>query len=184
MDDAHPQDPDDAPARADSLGLEQLFGALYTELRRSARRAMGPQQGQVTIQPTALVHEAYMRLLKADQGQFNDRRHFLLAASKAMRHVLIEAHRRRTSSTRPQGRADLDVDRLMVPFEERAVDLEGLEAALVRLEEESPQDARIVELRFFGGVSMAEIGGILEIPDRTLYRRWQAIRLWLHGRLS
>lgn len=145
---------------------------------------MGPNPGPITIQPTALVHEAYMRLLKADQPEFNDRRHFLLAASKAMRHVLIEAHRRRTSTTRPQGRVDVDVERLMVPFEERAVDLEGLEEALVEMERESPQDARIVELRFFGGVGMTEIAQIIDVPDRTLYRRWQAIRLWLHGRLS
>ncbi len=170
-------------SRGQPEALAQLFSALYDELHRKAQRAMGGQRPDHTLQTTALVNEVYLRLSRSPAGVYHDRGHFLMVASGVMRHILIDHHRRTASGSRPQGRVDLDLTELIGPFQERAVDLEALDELLMELAAEDPEAARIVELRFFGGVSLAEIGELLDIGTRTVGRRWEAIRLWLHSRL-
>ncbi|QDV07284.1 ECF sigma factor [Planctomycetes bacterium Poly30] len=171
-----------SPTEAD--GLEKLFAALYQDLYRSAARAMAKQGPGHTLQPTALVSEAYLKLMGGATVPYSDCDHFLLAASKAMRHVLVDHFRARTASTRPQGRVDIDLELLMGPYAERAVSLERIDEALTELGRRDADAAKLVELRFFGGVGMEEIARILDTPVRTLERRWSGIKRWLHERLS
>lgn len=165
----------------DNDALRRLFDALYTELHGRAAAAMARQPAAHTLQATALVGEAYVRIAKAGCDDFQDRAHFLLSASRAMRHVLVDHYRAKRSDKRATG---LDIELIASPFEDRAVDMEELDAALSELADLDESRARIVELRFFGGASMDEIARVLDLPKRTLERRWQSGRAWLFKRLS
>lgn len=160
-----------------------LFARLYTELHRGARRLMSRQRADHTLQATALVNEVYVRLSGTD-SEFEDYGHFLCSAARAMRHILIDHHRSKQASHRPGQRVNVELGLIAAPFEERAIDLLALNDLLDRLAEEDPEAAQLVELRFFGGATLEEISETLDIPRRTLDRRWQAIRLLLHSRLK
>ncbi len=162
--------------------LGPLFEALYHELRAQARGQMGGLMGH-TLQPTALVNEAFFRIQKAG-GAWNDRSHFLLAASRVMRHVLVDHYRRRRSLKRDGHRLDLELNELAEAFSDRASDLVGLDEALAKLEARDPTMAKTVDLRFFGGVPMEEIAEILGVPLRSLQRNWAITKKWLHGQLG
>ena len=164
--------------RNESRSLLPLFAALYSELRH---RAAGHMRGMAshTLQPTALVNEAYVRLQNAG-GHWDSHDHLLLAASSAMRHVLVDYFRSRTNGKRPPVSHDTDVEELACSFQERANDLSALDEALESLEEHDATMARVVELHFFGGVSMAETARMVGLPTRSLERRWSATKAWLH----
>jgi RNA polymerase sigma factor (TIGR02999 family) len=148
---------------------EELFRVLYDELHGRARVAMRSQRGVGTLQPTALVHEAYLRMCG---GSWNDRKHFLLAASQAMKHVMIDATRQHRA-----GHLVGDViDQVALQYEDRAYDSEALHVALERLKHVDPDMERAVVLRFYGGVEEGEIARILGIPLRTYQRRWEQVR--------
>lgn len=176
--------PDEPAPPSGEPDVASLFAQLYTELHRSAARLMRGQPSDHTLQTTALVNEVYMRLCRRDAGDYNDKRHFLLAASGAMRHILIDHRRKKTSNRRPAGRVDVELDRIAIPFGERAIDLLALDEILTELATTSPTEAQILELRFFGGRTMDEISTLLEIPVRTLDRKWAALRQTLHDRLQ
>lgn len=168
----------------DVAANDQLIATLYGELRRIAARQLRQERAQ-TLDATALVHEAWMRILgpaeKADSAMtgFKNRAHFLGAAAEAMRRILIERARRRRSLKHGggHGRADVEPDGLMALSP--SVDLLALDDALHRLAAEAPEKAKLVELRFFAGLSIVEAAGVLGISRATADRHWAIARAWL-----
>ena len=163
---------------------DRLLAAVYEELRRLAASRLRRERPGQTLQATALVHEAYVRLLGDVDAKWDNRRHFFAAAAEAMRRIMVEAARRK-SRLRHGGaleRRDLDVESLIAPPE--SVDLLALDEALAKLAAEDAQKARLVELRFFAGLSVAEAGEVLEVSRATADRWWNFARAWLFAELS
>jgi RNA polymerase sigma factor (TIGR02999 family) len=169
--------------RPDQPGAEELTPLVYNELRRLASALMRRERPGQTIQATALVHEAYLRLAGAG-SPWRDERHFVGIAVRSMRQILVERARARGAQKRWAGldRVSL-VDSLIGAREEDAM-LPALDEALTRLEALDPEQARIVELRFFGGLSIEETAAALEVSPATLKRRWALARAWLFRELS
>jgi RNA polymerase sigma factor (TIGR02999 family) len=171
--------------QGDPNAASQLLPLVYDELRRLAAERLAHEKPGQTLQATALVHEAYLRLVDVEQAQhWNSRRHFLAAAAEAMRRILVESARRK-KRLRHGGalrRVNLDASCLVTP--DPAEDLEDLDEALARFEAVDPLAARLVTLRFFAGLGMAEAAQALGIPLRTAERNWTYARTWLHRSLS
>ncbi|MGE3172373.1 MAG: ECF-type sigma factor [Planctomycetota bacterium] len=166
----------------DERAAAQLFDLLYGELRRGAR-AILQQDAGCTLQPTVLVHEAWLKLVPGKQPSVQDRAHFLRLAAAAMRSVLIDHLRARRTQKRGGGqRVELDV--VCELFTERAHDLLELDSALQRLQELDPMLARVVELRFFGGLEVAQVAEALEVSTSTVERAWRTARTWLRAELQ
>ena len=167
---------------SDQIATEKLVPLLYGELRRIAAALMAGEREGITLQPTALVHEAYLRL--AGSGQWESRAHFLGAAAKAMRRVLIEHARRRSRLKRGGGGLQrVTFSEGDFVFDARAEDLLVLEDALTTLQAKDPDMARVVELRFYGGLTAQETAEVLGTSERTVHRQWTAARTWLHRAL-
>jgi RNA polymerase sigma-70 factor (ECF subfamily) len=169
----------DAAARA------TLFDVLDRELRRLAEGAMRAERANHTLQPTALVHEAFLRLA-GDQGRFESRAHFLGVAASAMRRVLVDHARGRNAQKRGSGTTLVtvtDLDDLPQPAPED-VDLVVLDDALSRLTTLDARQALIVELRFFGGLSVEETAAVVGVSERTVKREWQVSRAWLRREMA
>jgi len=166
--------------RGDRGAAEELFGILYDELRRRAAGIMSGQAGQ-TLQPTAVVHEAWLKL---GEGDWESRGHFLGVAAKAMRSVLVDHARARRAEKRSGGGSRVGLDQVLLAYEERALDLVGLDEALGRLEAFDPELARLVELRFFGGLSIAETAEVLGRSTATIERSWRTARSFLRVELG
>jgi RNA polymerase sigma factor (TIGR02999 family) len=169
----------DAAARA------TLFDVLYHELRRLAEAAMRAERANHTLQPTALVHEAFLRLA-GNQGRFASRAHFLGVAAGAMRRVLVDHARGRNAQKRGRGATLItvdDLDDLPQPVTED-VDLVVLDDALSRLSLLDARQGRIVELRFFGGLSVEETAAVVGVSERTVKREWQLSRAWLRREMA
>ncbi|MFL6203215.1 MAG: ECF-type sigma factor [Thermoanaerobaculia bacterium] len=171
-----------AARRGDPGAEEEVYALLYDDLQRLARAqlASGRRPGD-TLNTTALVHEAYLRLSQGSDLDVVSRAHFFNLAARVMRNVLVDFARRRDAEKRgaalrvswPEG---MD---LAVPAEASEVDLLALDHALARLQEESPRLARVVELRFFAGLALEEIAGLLDVGERTLKRDWRKARAFL-----
>jgi RNA polymerase sigma factor (TIGR02999 family) len=159
---------------------------VYAELRRIAERLMGGQRADHTLQPTALVHEAYLKLIDREGGgRWKDRRHFVRLAASAMRSVLVDHARGRAAVKRSGGeREPLPLDQLAGLLESGGVDLLSLDEALSRLEAQDAELARIVELRFFVGLTIDETAAALERSPATVERRWRVARMWLRSELD
>jgi RNA polymerase sigma-70 factor, ECF subfamily len=172
-------------SEGDEAARDAVFERLYDELRRVAgallRRAT-PVGG--TLQATALVHEAWIRLSGLEGFAWENREHFLSLAARAMRHVLVDHARRRNSIKRGGDFDRVPLDAVVVAYEEQSVDLEKLEAALKQVEERDPAAARIVECRFFGGMTMEEIARATGVSVRTVEREWAHVRAWLRRELG
>jgi RNA polymerase sigma factor (TIGR02999 family) len=167
----------------DQRAIEELFSVLYESLRVVARAAMRDQSAAHTLQPTALVNEAYVRLVR-HKGGWRGRAQFLSAAAKAMRCVLVDhARRKRRRRRTPAGRR-FHLDDVVVGYEDRAINVLQLDELLQRLEVEDQRAARIVELRFFGGVSLPDVARVLDQRLRTVERDWQWARVWLRAHLE
>lgn len=162
--------------------FDELFTALHTELRAHAERHMSGLR-QHTLQPTALVSEAYVRLQRARRA-WNDPYHFLMAASRAMRHILVDHFRGKTRLKKDARILPLDVEAAVDHFESRATNLIALDIALEELERRDPTMAKAVDLHFFGGIQMNDIPSILNIHHRKLDRDWRATRAWLNLRVK
>ena len=172
------------PTDDDSEGsLDQVVPAVYRELRRIAARFLGNERREHTLQPTALVHEAYLRLAGQSQLHWESRAHFLGIAAEMMRRVLVEHARRRLATKRQGGlvRVTLDDERIG-----SCADLEVIELhdALLVLAEKDERLARVVELRYFGGLSVAETADVLGVGTATIERDWRTARAWLLRELS
>ena len=155
---------------------------LYSELRRMAGAMMNREQQAVTLQPTALVHEAYLRLL-GDGAEWQSRAHFLGAAAQAMRRILIEHARNRSRLKRGGDFERVTFNESDFQYETSPEELLTLEQALTELTTKDAEMARVVELRFFGGLTVEETAEVLKTSERTVHRQWNAARAWLHRAL-
>ncbi len=157
----------------------ELLPLVYHELRGLAGRLMDDERDDHTLQATAVVHEAYLRLLSTEPRKWNDRAHFFRVAAAVMRHVLVDHARRRGREKRGNGRSLLPLDEAVAAFEERAVDLVALDEAMEKLAAIDKRKARVVELRFFAGLSVEETAKTLDVSERTVKSDWNFARLWL-----
>ncbi len=175
---------DQVPGGADAPGdVDALAPLVYHELRRIAAMYMRRERPGQTLQPTALVHEVYLRLAGAGTP-WHDERHFVGIAARAMRQILVERARARGAQKRWAGQNRVSFsDSLAIAAEPEAA-LLPLDEALTRLEALDPQQARIVELRYFAGLSIEEAAKALDISPATLKRRWSLARAWLFRELS
>ena len=160
----------------DGRDAGDLFSLVYEELHALAERQMGRQGGDHTLQATALVNEAYLRLFG---HEWRNREHFLCVAAKAMRSILVDHARKKKSKKRDGGGRRISLDELAETYTRSARDLMELDEALDRLGEVDPELVRLVELRFFGGLTMEETASLLDISVRTAQREWGVARAWL-----
>ena len=167
----------------DDEALPELMPLVYSELRQLAGHYMAREHREHTLQPTALLHEAYLRLASTRRGQFNNRVHFYGAAAQAMRRILVDHARRRRAKKRGQEPIRIDLDHVNVGVDLR-LDLVALDDALKQLTEIAPRPARVVELRYFGGMTIDEVADLLDIAPATVKRHWAFARAWLHRELS
>lgn len=167
----------------DAAAREALVPLLYPELRRLARKCLAGQPSDHTLQPTALVHEAYLRL--ADQGKMRleNRSHFLAVLTRIMRQILVD-HARRRHAAKRDGGVRLALDEAMLAGPIREVSFIVLEDALKKLSALDSRQAQIVELRFFGGLSVEETAAALDISATTVKREWMTARLWLQRQIA
>lgn len=168
----------------DETARDELLPLVYTELKRHARVLMSHERNGHTLQPTALVHEALLKLGFDPEIAWQDRRHFFGILSHLMRQILVDHARKHASAKRGGGFTALELDDQKMPFEERASSLLNLNEALCRLEKIDENQAKIVEMRFFGGMTNDEIAALLNISERTVVRDWQTARLWLSRELK
>jgi RNA polymerase sigma factor (TIGR02999 family) len=163
--------------RGDPQAAAQLLPLVYDELRKLAAQKMAQEKPGQTLSPTALVHEAYLRLV-GDQ-QFDNRGHFFAAAAEAMRRILVEKARARRSFRAGGGRARVDLDSAAAVAAERDDELLAVDAALERLAVVEPQAAQLVQLRYFAGCTMNEAADLLSMPLRSANRLWAYAKAWL-----
>jgi len=171
--------------QGDSQAAEKLLPLVYEELRKLATIKLSQEKPGQTLQATALVHEAYLRLVDGNQAQnWNSRGHFFGAAAEAMRRILVDAARRK--KTKRQGgelqRVATEFDAVSAP--NSTDDVVAIDEALTKLAHENPAVARLVELRYFAGLSMEEVASALDLSPRTCRRYWTYAKAWLHNQLQ
>jgi RNA polymerase sigma factor (TIGR02999 family) len=173
-----------AVVNGDSSASERLFPVVYEELRRLARAQMAGERPDQTLQPTALVHEAYLRLVGEGDIRWNSRAHFFGAAALAMRRILVESARRRKQLKRGGefNRVPL-TDAAVLPDTE-PVDMVALDGALTRLEARDPRKSQIVMLRYFAGLTVEQTGAAMELSPATVKKEWSYARAWLLREVS
>jgi len=174
----------------DDSVMDELFALVYDTLRTLAHRHRQSWQGDYTLNTTAIVHEAYIKLVD-HESQWEGQSHFLSVASKAMRHILIDYARRRKSEKRGGDAVKLSLDEVKTPSgdfliitEEKAESLVALDEALERLAEIEPREAKVVECRFFGGLTIAETASVLGVSPMTVKRDWAMAQAWLHREIQ
>ena len=167
----------------DEAALEQLYGLVYDELRRLAQQQLNRLRGG-TLQTTEVVHEAYLRLCDRTKLSVSDRVHFYALSAQAMRQVLIDRFRSRQAAKRGGSEQPIQLEEGQVPVEDRGQMLLDLDEALKRLAELNPRLARVVELRFFGGMTGEEIGTVLDVSPRTVRNDWRKAKAWLSYELA
>ncbi len=166
--------------RGDEEAAGELLPLVYDELRRMAARQLATEAAGHTLQPTALVHEAYLKLVDQDRaGAWNHRGHFFSAAAEAMRRILVDHARRKKAEKREGSRRRSDLDPEKLAFLERRDDLLALDEALALLESTDPRKAELVKLRFFAGLTMSQAAEALGISVATAERDWAYTRVWL-----
>jgi RNA polymerase sigma factor (TIGR02999 family) len=164
---------------------EQLLPLVYDELRRLAAQKLAQEKPGQTLGATALVHEVYLRLVDTDRVQhWNSRGHFFVAAAESMRRILVETARRKQQIGRGGDRQRVPFDDLQIPADAPSDDILALDESLARLEEHDPIAARLVKLRYFAGMTMAQAADALGISLRTAERNWTYARTWLHRDLG
>jgi RNA polymerase sigma factor (TIGR02999 family) len=163
---------------------EQLMRVVYEELRRRAAARLRRERPGHVLQPTALVHEAYLRLVGQRQTDWQNRAHFFAVASEMMRRILVDHARRRQTAKRSGGWARVTIDEASAQYDPPDVNILDLDAALSELASFDPRKSRVAELRFFGGLSPEETAAALDISRATVDREWQAARAWLYRRIS
>lgn len=164
--------------------IAALLPSVYQELRRIATASMARLPAGTTLQPTALVHEAWLRLGGSGNASWQSRAHFLAAAAEAMRHILIDRARQRSSLRHGGGQQRVDVEHIDIPVDtEDDERLLAINAAIDKLTVEHPKIAELVKLRCFVGLEVSEAARALNIPRATAYRRWEFARTWLYQEL-
>jgi RNA polymerase sigma-70 factor (ECF subfamily) len=172
-------------AKGDKDAASRLMPLVYQELRRLAGHYMRQERPDHTLQPTALVHEAYLKLVQQPPaGEWGGRSHFFAVAAQIMRHILVDYARAKRSEKRGGAQAKVPLDEGLVFSPEKSDELLALDEALQRLEQIDPVQARIVEMHFFGGLSGKDTAEALGISERTVRRHWATARLWLHREVA
>ena len=173
-----------AAAAGESSAAQRLTESVYVELRGLAARILEQESPGHTLQPTALVHEAFLRLVDQRNVDLQGRTHFFAVAAQSMRRILVDHARKKMRQKRGGRRRHLSLDERLVIRRECEEDVLAVEEALNRLAEMDQQQATIVELRFFGGLSVGEVAAVLQLSKRTVEREWTAIRAWLRQQLA
>ena len=168
----------------DEQAFDRLIPLVYEELHRMALRHLAGERSNVSLQATALVNEVCLRLLGWDQARWQNRRHFFGVSAQMMRRVLVDIARRRLADRRGAGAVRVPLDSIELPASERDTDLVAIDRALETLAVEHARKARVVELRFFAGLSMEETAELLGISIRTAHTDWAFARAWLYRALS
>lgn len=168
----------------DADAFAVLFQSVYNELRRVARRYMRAERKGHSLQPTALVNEAYLRMMKSPPPGLQNRSHFFAFAARVIRQVLVDHARGVRASKRTGGKIRVDFDSVLVYRQESPEELLAIDVALKRLAELDERQARIVELRFFVGLSNEEIAVVMGLSRRTVQRDWEMAKAWLYGELK
>jgi RNA polymerase sigma factor (TIGR02999 family) len=171
-------------AKGDETALNRLIPLVYDELHRIAQRAWGEQQAYRTLQPTALINEVYLKLANAEKTTFQDRCHFLAVSSTAMRQILVNHAKRRLSEKRGGGRVQISIEDAQPAVHQEASEIVALHEALETLHELDSRKAKVVEMRYFGGLSIDETAGALGISVGTVNRDWRLARSWLIRELN
>lgn len=188
---SHPQSPQDITqilqewSDGKREALEQLMPLVYQELHRQAANFLRKERSDHTLQATALINEAYLKLVDQRSVQWKNRAHFFAIASQAMRRILVDHARTKQRDKRGGGVTNVQLDEaVVVAADSQSVDLIALDAALTRLAELDEQKARIVELRYFSGLSVEETAEVLDISPKTVERNWTMAKTWLHRELK
>jgi RNA polymerase sigma factor (TIGR02999 family) len=164
--------------------LDELYPLVYDELHRLARRYMSRERGGHTLQTTALINEAYVRLVDQKNVQWANRAHFFAISAQIMRRILIDHARRHAYAKRGGGARQVTLDEAASITPSIGSDLLRLDEALKSLAEMDPRRSQVVELRYFGGLNNEEIAGVLNISENTVTRDWNMARAWLHQQLT
>jgi len=162
----------------------RLIPEIYEELRRLARGYMWQERGNHTLQPTALVHEAYAKLVQQEPVPWQSRAHFFAAASLLMRHILVDHARARRAGKRGGVQQQVTLDDVMLEARNQSIDVLALNEAIERLATLDNRQAKVVEMHFFGGLTFEEIALVLDVSERTAKGDWSMARAWLKGELS
>ena len=157
---------------------------VYEELRKMAKQYMQSQRIGHTLQPTALIHEVYVKLAGQQEQNWKSRAHFFGVAAQAMRHILVDYVRRRSYQKRGGNGQQIELDEAIIVSSERAAGLVELDEALTRLAALDERKSRVVELKYFGGLSNEEMAEVLNVTTKTIIRDWQFARTWLLRELS
>ena len=168
----------------DVAARESLVPLVYDELRRLARYYLARQRSDHTLQSTAIVHEAYLRLAGRDNVHWENRSHFFAVAAQLMRRILVDHARKRNAAKRGAPHLTLSLDEAVGPSSRRELDLVALDDALKALAQLDERQSRIVELRFFGGLSIEDTSRVLEVSPATVKREWSTARAWLYEEIS
>ena len=170
-------------SNGDRDAAARLMPLVYDELRRLARGYLRRERGDHTLQATGLVHEAYLRLVDQKTTTWKNRAHFFAAAAQLMRRILVDHARRHRSEKRGGDRTKVEFDEALMPSESRSLDVIALDDALQDLAQLNAQHSQIVELRFFGGMSIEEVAEVLDVSPRTVQREWRMARAWLRRQI-
>jgi RNA polymerase sigma factor (TIGR02999 family) len=170
-------------SRGDSRALDRLTPIVYGELRRLARRHLKGERNGHSLQATALVNEAYVRLTDFTRMEWQNRAHFFAVSAQVMRRILVD-HARRRNGKRGRGQLHVSLDETVVVAPEPSLDLVALDDALKALARVDARKAQVVEMRFFGGLSVEESAEVLEVSPVTVMRDWRAAKAWLHREVT
>jgi RNA polymerase sigma factor (TIGR02999 family) len=170
--------------RGEERALEELIPLVYDELHRLAHRYMVRERPDRTLQTSALVNEAYLRLIDAGRVSWQNRAHFFAVSSNLMRRILVDFARKRRSRKRGGEARKVELDEGFVPSPTRGADLVALDEALEALAEFDPRKAKVIELRFFGGLTPEETAEVLQVSPDTVYRDWRLAKVWLFRELK
>jgi RNA polymerase sigma factor (TIGR02999 family) len=173
-----------ALSAGDQKGVDRLMELVYGELRQIARRYMARERVAHTLEPTALVNEAFMKLIGQDRVDWQNRSHFMAVASQSMRRILVDHARSRNREKRGGGRPQIIMDDALTLVPGRDADVLAVDEALEKLAELDATQAKIVEMRFFGGMSVEEVAEALDMPKRSVERQWTKTRAWLRRELE
>jgi RNA polymerase sigma-70 factor (ECF subfamily) len=167
-------------SKGNEAARDELIPLVYRELRRLAGHYMAMERGGHSLQATALVNEAYLRLVDQGEVQWQGRAHFFALASRMMRHILVDTARKRHGAKRGGDALRVTLDEAMIVSAEKAPDIVALDDALTALAEIDPRRSQVVELKYFGGLSIEEIAGILDVSAITVRRDWNTAKAWLY----
>ena len=171
-------------SHGEEAAREKLVPLVYDELRRVARRCLAGQPQDQTLQSTALVHEAYLRLVGRSEVHWQNRVHFFAVAARLMRGILVDHARMRHAAKRGGSNLTLTLDDALAPPKQRALDLVALDDALNALAALDPKQGQLVELRFFAGLSIEDTSHVMGLSPATVKREWATARAWLYGEMN